>query len=142
MNKKHVFVCVQRDIVNSLNWSLKEFEKSLAVKYLDSTNDLEKHFAAGHTCSVLILDSLMGDKPTIELAQKIKEDHKAMKVLLIVSTGTTKEELVQLIQTKVVSGVLIRPFTAQQVSDNIYKLCNFEKPADTPWYMQTNIKQP
>lgn len=142
MNKKHVFVCVQRDIVNSLNWSLKEFDKSLFVKYLDSANDLEKQFGAGHTCSVLILDSIMADKPTMDLAQKLKETHKHMKILLIVSSGTTKEELVQLIQTKVVSGVLIRPFTAQQVSDNIYKLCNFEKPSETPWYMQTNIKQP
>lgn len=142
MNKKHVFVCVQRDIVNSLNWSLKEFDKSLSVKYLDSTNELEKQFSAGHACSLLILDSAMGDKPTIGLAQKLKEAHQAMKILLIVSTGTTKEELMQLIQTKVVSGILMRPFTAQQVSDNIYKLCNFEKPADTPWYMQTNIKQP
>lgn len=142
MNKKHVFVCVQRDIVNSLNWAMKEFDKLLAVKYLDSVNELEKQFAAGHSCSVLMLDSMMGDKPTIELARKIKEEHQAIRILLIVATGTTKEELVKLIQTKIVSGVLIRPFTAQQVADNIYKLCNFEKPSETPWYMQTNIKQP
>ncbi len=142
MTKKHVFVCVQRDIVNSLNWSLKEFDKVLAVKYLDSANELEKHFAAGHFCSVLILDSMMGDKSTIELAQKMKAEHNDIKILLILATGTTREDIVKLIQTKIVSGVLIRPFTAQQVADNIYKLCNFEKPSETPWYMQTNIKQP
>ncbi len=142
MNKKHVFICVQRDIVNSLNWSLKEFDRVLAVKHLDSANELEKHFAAGHFCSVLILDSMMGDKSTIELAQKMKAEHHDIKILLISATGTTKEDLVKLIQTKIVSGVLIRPFTAQQVADNIYKLCNFEKPSETPWYMQTNIKQP
>ncbi|HSW63750.1 MAG TPA: hypothetical protein VLH56_10655 [Dissulfurispiraceae bacterium] len=142
MNNKLVFVCVQRDIVNSLNWSLKEFDKVLAVKYLDSVNELEKQFAAGQSCSVLILDSMIGDKSTIAIAERIKTDYRAIKILLILATGTTKEELVNLIQTKIVSGVLVRPFTAQQVADNIYKLCNFEKPSETPWYMQTNIKQP
>jgi DNA-binding NtrC family response regulator len=142
MSKKSVYVCVQRDIVNSLNWSLREFEKNLTVKYFDTTADLEKQFTAGHACSLLILDSIMAGKPTIELAQKYKQEHPHMKVLLILSSGTTREELVQLIQTKAVSGVLVRPFTALQVSDNIYKLCNFEKPSETPWYMQTNIKQP
>ncbi|HMK44885.1 MAG TPA: hypothetical protein VK445_12180 [Dissulfurispiraceae bacterium] len=142
MSKVQVFVCVQRDIVNSLSWSLKEFDKALAVKYLDSTNDLEKQFASGNTCSLLILDSMMADKPTVELAEHVKTEHPAVKILLIVSSGMTKEELVRLIQAKVVSGVLMRPFTADQVADNVYKLCGFQKPSETPWYMQTNIKQP
>lgn len=142
MHKKLVMVCVQRDIVNSLGWALKDFDKQLSVKYADSPADLQKFFAMGNSCSLLIMDSVIADKSTVDIASRLKRDHPGMKLLWIVSPSVARAELVGLIHGKVVSGVLMRPFTAQQVSDNIYKLCNFEKPAETPWYMQTNIKQP
>ena len=50
-----------------------------------------------------------------------------------------RKRLVKLIQSKIVSGVLMRPFTAEQMSDNIHKLCGFQK-KDVPWYMQTGFK--
>ncbi|MBI3592769.1 MAG: hypothetical protein HY099_04740 [Nitrospirae bacterium] len=72
----------------------------------------------------------------LDFAKNVKQEKSFVKILLIVSSGTPKEEIVGIIQSKIVSGVLMRPFTAEQVSDYIYKLCGFQKPTDVPWYMK------
>lgn len=140
MAKKSVLVCVKKDIVHPISWALREFEKQISVRYLDNTKQLGMVLGDVDNCCAVILDSIIGDEPTIDFAKEIKNDKPSLKILLIASSGTTKEEIVVLIQSKVVSGVLIRPFTAEQVSDYIYKLCGFQKPSEVPWYMQTGMK--
>lgn len=140
MAKKSVLVCVKKDIVHPISWALREFERQISIRYLDNTRQLGMVLGDIENCCAVILDSVIGDESTIDFAKEIKADKPSLKILLIVSSGTTKEEIVGLIQSKIVSGVLIRPFTAEQVSDYIYKLCGFQKPTETPWYMQTGIK--
>lgn len=140
MSKKLVLVCVKRDLVHPIGWALREFESSIAVKYFDTIKQLGSVVGDIGNCCTLILDSVIGDESTVDFAKEIKGKNESLKILLIASSGTTKEELVGLIQSKVVSGVLMRPFTAEQVSDYIYKLCGFQKPTEVPWYMQTGLK--
>jgi DNA-binding NtrC family response regulator len=140
MAKKSVLVCVKKDIVHPISWALREFEKQISVRYLDTTKQLGMVLGDVENCCAVILDSVIGDESTIDFTKEIKNDKPSLKILLIVSSGTTKEEIVGLIQSKIVSGVLIRPFTAEQVSDYIYKLCGFQKSTEVPWYMQTGLK--
>lgn len=134
MGKKTIFVCVQKDIIHPINWSVKEFGNQIAVKYFDRMKQLGE---TDEDCSVLILDSIISNEPTLDFARELKGKKPSVKILLVVSMGTTKEEIVEIIKLKIVSGVLIRPFTVEQVSDYIYKLCGIPKPAETPWFMQT-----
>lgn len=140
MAKRSVLVCVKKDIVHPISWALREFEKLINVRYFDTTRQLGMVIGDIENCCAVILDSVIGNESTLEFAKEIKHDRPSLKILLIASSGTTKEEIVDLIQTKTVSGVLIRPFTAEQVSDYIYKLCGFQKPSEVPWYMQTGMK--
>lgn len=140
MAKKAVYVCVKRDLTHPLSWALKEFEGKISVRYFDTTKLLGVALSDAEEGIVVILDSIMAEESTLPFAAALKAEKAFLKILLIVSAGTSKEEIVKIIQSKVVSGVLIRPFTAEQVSDNIYKLCSFEKPTEVPWYMKTGLK--
>jgi len=139
MSKKTILVCVQKDIVHPLNWSFKEFGEQIAVKYFDKIRQLDDALA-NEECSVLLLDSIILNEPTLDFARELKNNKPSLKILLVVSIGTTKEEIIDIIKLKIAGGVLIRPFTVEQVSDYIYKLCGIQKPADTPWFMQTGKK--
>lgn len=136
---KKVFVCVKRDLTHPISWALREFEGKVSVRYVDNTKQLGMALADVTDACVVILDSIIADESTVEFAKNVKTEKPLVKFLLIVSSGTTKEEVVALIQAKTVSGVLTRPFTAEQVSDNIHKLCGFQK-KEVPWYMQTGFK--
>ncbi|MFO0752597.1 MAG: hypothetical protein U0411_04650 [Thermodesulfovibrionales bacterium] len=140
MAKKSVYVCVKRDLTHPISWALREFEGKIAVRYFDTTKLLGVALSDTEEGVVVILDSIMAEESTLPFAASVKAEKPFLKILLIVSAGTSKEEIVKIIQSKVVSGVLIRPFTAEQVSDNIYKLCSFEKPAEVPWYMKTGLQ--
>ncbi len=139
MSKKAIYVCVKRDLTHPVSFALREFEGRLSVRYFDNTKQLGSALATVTEACTVILDSIIADESTIAFAKSIKDEKPAVKFLLIVSSGMPKEEIVGLIQSKIVSGVLMRPFTAEQMSDNIHKLCGFQK-KDVPWYMQTGFK--
>ena len=134
MAKKSVFVCVQKDINQLIKWALQSFESRLNIMYFDNTTQLGAALANEEDCSMIILDSIVNDVSTLDFAKEIKNKKSSVNILLIASSGTAKETLVEVIQAKVISGVLIRPFTAQQVNDYIYKFCGFQKPTDSPWH--------
>lgn len=139
MSKKLIFVCVKRDLTHPVNFALKEFEGKLNVRYFDNTKLMGPALNKVAEACTIILDSIIADESTLEFAKTVKTDKPDVKILLIVSSGTSKEDVVALIQSKIVNGVLMRPFTAEQMSDNIYKLCGFQK-KEVPWYMQTGFK--
>lgn len=139
MAKKIVYVCVKKDLVHPVSWALREFEGRLTVRYFDHTKQLGPAVGEDDAESLIILDSNIGDESTLPFATEMKSSKPLIRILLILSSGTSKEDVVKVIQSKVVSGALMRPFTAEQVSDYIYKLCNFQKPTDVPWYMKTGM---
>ncbi len=139
MASKTIFVCVQRDLTHPISWALREFEGKLLVRSVDNLKQLGMVLADVTEGCTVILDSMIGNESTIEFAKNVKKERPLIKFILIVSSGTKKEEVVALIQSKTVSGVLTRPFNAEQISDYIHKLYGFQKKG-VPWYMQTGFK--
>jgi DNA-binding NtrC family response regulator len=135
MAKLSIFVCVQKDILLPITWSLKAFEATVAIKQFDKIHPLSSALE-NEEGSIVLLDSMIAGESTLAFAQELKRSKPAIKIVLIVSLGTSKEEVIEIIKLKIVSGVLLRPFSAEQVSDYVYKLCGFQKPADNPWFVR------
>ncbi|MEJ5226773.1 hypothetical protein [Thermodesulfovibrio sp.] len=133
--KKKIIICVQKDIANAINWALKDLTVT-SEQYVDHLYQLEKIFETNADFSVLIIDSKIDGESTVPFLQKVREKTK-IKILLIISADTPKQEVLNLIQNKLVDNVLIRPFNANQIVDAVSKLCGIEKPSEKPWYMYT-----
>ncbi|MCX8069619.1 MAG: hypothetical protein N2738_03865 [Thermodesulfovibrionales bacterium] len=141
MSRKNVMVYVKKDILHPISWALREFEKLINVKIADTQKQVDDMiFGIELDFCVIIIDSIMNNVSTFDYIRTIKEKKPNQKILLIVSEGTKKEDLLELVKSKLVSGILVRPFTAEQLSDYIYKICNFQKSTEVPWYMQTGLK--
>ncbi len=133
--KKKVILCLQKDITNVVNWALKDLT-SLSVQIYDHLHQLEKAIENTENFSLLVIDSFLDGQSTIPILRKIKEKSK-IKILLIIPQDTAKQELVELIQKKLVDNVIIRPFNANQIVEAVAKLCGIVKPSEKPWYMYT-----
>ncbi len=140
MSRKNILVCVKQDILHPISWALKEFEKQVFIKYADNTKQIDALFDTGIDFAVLIIDSIIQNNSTLGYLETLKQVKPNQKILLIISEGARKEDIVNIVKSKLVSGILVRPFTAEQISDYIYKLCGFQKPTEVPWYMKTGLK--
>lgn len=135
MAKVSIYVCVQRDILLPINWSLKAFDTAVAIKQFEKIHPLQTALE-NEDNGILFLDSMIASESTLTFAQELKAKKPAIKIVLVVSLGTSKEEVIEIIKLKIVNGVLLRPFSAEQVSDYVYKLCGFEKPSENPWFVR------
>lgn len=133
--KKKLLICVQKDITNAVGWALKDLT-SINVQFLEHLHQLEKILDNDISFSALIIDSLLDGQSTVPFLKKVREKSN-MKILLIISKDTPKQEVVSLIQNKLVDNVIIRPFNANQIVEAVAKLCGIERPSETPWYMYT-----
>lgn len=139
VQQKQVFACVRKDLYQNINFGLKEIEKHVALRYFAKTRDVDEALSRGQQCCALILDCLIDDKSTIKFARALKEKLPNLRILFVAASDTKKEDIIDLISSKIVSGVLLMPFTATQVDENICKLCGIQKGAQ-PWFMQTKIR--
>lgn len=126
---------MQKDIKNTINWAVKDLS-SLSFHYFDHLYQIEKLIENERDFCGIIVDSKINDESSLTLLPKIREKSKS-KILLIVSTDTSKQDIVELIKNKLVDNVIIRPFNANQIVDAVAKLCAIEKPSEKPWYMYT-----
>jgi DNA-binding NtrC family response regulator len=133
--KKKIVVCVQKDINNAISWALKDLSV-ISAQYVDHLFQLEKVIESNVGFCGVIIDSLIDGQSTIPFIQNLRDKSK-IKILLIISADTPKQEIVNLIQNKTVDNVIIRPFNANQIVDAVAKLCNIARPSETPWYMYT-----
>lgn len=133
--KKKILICVQRDITNAINWALKDLS-SVTGQYIDHLYQLQKILDSDIDFSALIIDSKIDGESTISFLERIREKTK-IKILLIISADTPKQEIVNLIKDKMVDNVIIRPFNANQIVEAVAKLCGIERPSEKPWYMYT-----
>jgi len=131
---KPIYICVQKDIVYPINWILKDFERQVVPRHFDSVSEVHKALEK-EECEVLLLDSIITDRSTLDLAREVKDSKASVKILLVVSIGTTKEEVMDIIKSRYVNGILLRPFTATQVSEYIYRLTGIPKPSCLTYHM-------
>jgi two-component SAPR family response regulator len=133
MPKPAIITCVQKDIVPVVNWSLKDFEGTASVKHFDKIDAVPDALDRNPE-SLLFLDSVVSGEATLDFARELRTNKPSVKIVLIASSDTRKEDIVELIKAKTVNGILLRPFSAAQISDYVYKLCGFQNPSENPWY--------
>jgi DNA-binding NtrC family response regulator len=132
--KRKLLICVQRDITNQISWALKELD-SISVQMVDRLYQLEKIFEDNPTFPALVIDSFLDGQSTIPFLKKIREKNINIKILLIISQDTPKQEVVTLIQNRLVDNVIIRPFNANQIVDAVSKIFGIQRFSEKPWYM-------
>jgi CheY-like chemotaxis protein len=133
--KKKIIVCVQRDIKNTISWALKDL-LVITPQYFDHTYQIEKLFDSDKNYCGIIIDSQIDGLSTIPFLKTIR-DRSNIKILLIIPAETPKQELLKLIQDKMVDNVILRPFNANQIVEAVAKLCCIQRATEKPWYMYT-----
>jgi DNA-binding NtrC family response regulator len=136
---KVVLVCVNKDIVPTVSYSVKELEGKVAIKYVHKIALLKDAVVGEENLCTVILDSFVGQTSTTDVVKEIKAIKPAAKILLIASSDTSKEDLVQGIQSKLFAAILVRPFTVEKLSDSLYTICGFEKPKSM-WFESKKVK--
>ena len=119
---------------------MKEFEGKVTIKYVQKIALLRDAVLREDNLGALILDAQVDQTSTTDIAKQIKAERPNTKILFIASSDTSKDELIQCIQSKLFASVLVRPFTAEKLSDSIYTICGFEKPKSM-WFDSKKIKQ-
>ena len=136
---KLILVCVNKDIAPSISYSMKEFEGKVTINYVHKIALLKEAVFREENLGALILDSNVEQVSTINVATEIKAERPNVKILFIASSDTSKDELIKCIQSKLFASVLVRPFTAEKLSDSIYSICGFEKPKPL-WFESKKVK--
>lgn len=133
--KKKILLCVQRDILKPISWALRDLQ-TVSVLHVDHLYQLEKIIESEFDFCGLILDSQIDGESTLSVAQRIKSK-KTVKILMIIPAGSSKQDVMDIIQNKLADSIIIRPFSANQIVEAVSKLCGIERPAEKPWYMYT-----
>lgn len=141
MTKQNVFVVVAKDIQATLQWAMRELDKHLAPKYLDDLKHVKTLLKEGRGCNLIIVDYFIKNQPTLEDIKEIKANYPNIKVLLVLSASHPAGDVHNIVKTKLFAGIVLRPFSAEQLLEQIYKVCAIQKPQDTPWYMKAGLQK-
>jgi DNA-binding NtrC family response regulator len=119
--KLNLYLCVQQDIAYMVQSGLWEFNDSITVKPIYNVSEFLRSFSE-ESDALLFVDQYIGEESTIEKLTAIKKRLPGVKILLVVSDNTAKMEIALIIMSKIVSAILVRPFSIEQLTTNLYKL--------------------
>jgi len=137
---KLILVCVNKDIAPSISYAMKEFEGKVTIKYVQKISLLKEAVLGEEHLGALILDAQLDQTSTTDIAKQIMAERPNTKILFIASSDMSKDELIKCIQTKIFASILVRPFTAEKLSDSIYAICGFEKPKSL-WFESKKVNK-
>jgi DNA-binding NtrC family response regulator len=137
--KQNLYLCVQQDIARVAQSGLSEFSNDITVKPFYSVSEFLRSFRE-ESNAYLFVDQYVGQESTIEMLTDIKKRLPGVRILLVVSSNTSKMEIAVIIMSKIVSAILVRPFSLDQLATNMYKLLGKQQPEDSPWYRQGQPK--
>lgn len=129
-----VLVYVKKEIAPMINFALKEYNKIFKVTIMENSVSLEGLLSKVKSDFILVLDSVMHDKNMAAYAKEIKSRCSKAKILYMMDTETPRTELLELIQSNTISKALVKPFTARQLTNNIFELSGHDKPDDSAWF--------
>jgi response regulator of citrate/malate metabolism len=112
---------VQQDIAHMVQSGLWEFNDSITVKPIYNVSEFLRSFSE-ESDALLFVDQYIGEESTIEKLTAIKKRLPGVKILLVVSDNTAKMEIALIIMSKIVSAILVRPFSIERLTTNLYKL--------------------
>lgn len=126
MDKISLIICVRRDIDpvmrDFFNFN-KKAREMFNVYYCDNIKQVHTHLTVAKKKNpYIIIDTVMSNEPTTPLIKEIKNEIPSIKVLLIGSSEIKKDDLVELIKTKTVNGVLMRPFSQNDLIEKVLQL--------------------
>ena len=103
----------------------------MTVKPFYNVSDFLRSFRE-ESDALLFADQYIGEESTIEMLTDIKKRLPGVKILLVVSNNTAKMGIALIIMSKIVSAILVRPFSIEQLTTNLYKLLGKRKQEDSP----------
>jgi len=118
-----ISLCVHDDLMQSVKWLLTEFNKDFSISTFRSLDSLESAFKTNNW-DLLILDAAASHESLKDSLTKIKSQKPQIKIILIVPPIANKEEILEIIQGKMVQGLVIKPFTGEIMSKYLEKIGN------------------
>jgi hypothetical protein len=126
VTKKIFFIYVSEDIDNAVKWSLKrDFTSLIVVKPYKTAGSLYKALQENE-CHLLILDSLLVESVE-EYVKKVRDAVPTIKTLIITQANAPDAEVNELTSIESVVGVVMRPFTPDQLNGCLYETFGFKK---------------
>ena len=116
-----VSLCAHDDIMQSVKWLLKEFNRDLRITSFRSLESMENTFVS-EEWDLLILDSAATHDSLKNSLAEIKSQKPNLKIILIVPPVANKEEIIEIIRGKMVQGLVIKPFTGEVISRYLEKI--------------------
>lgn len=122
MPKKVVNICVKPEMKNNINYALENVNNFIDKAFHNHLVDAENRIANVNGDNILVLDSSIEGQSSVEFARQIKKKSLKTKILLLISSGVPRTDIIGVIKDGVVSGALVTPFTAKQLEDYINRL--------------------
>jgi len=120
MNKPKICLCVHDDVLQPLKWILYEFNKDLSVTTFKSATKFETA-CQFNEWDLLILDAAASEDTMTSCLQKIRSLKPAIKITLIVPPVANRDEVVEIIKSNMVQGLVIKPFSAEIICKYLAK---------------------
>jgi response regulator RpfG family c-di-GMP phosphodiesterase len=120
MKEPTVCLCVQDDEVQPLKWILSGLNKEFHVTSFRSLADTERALNS-RAWDLLILDADVSDRATVAVLQKLKSEKPELKTILIVPPVGSREMVLEIIQARMVNGLVVKPFTGEVVCKYVAK---------------------
>jgi response regulator RpfG family c-di-GMP phosphodiesterase len=108
--------------MQSVKWLLSEFDKNLVITTFRSFDNLESSFNTNKEWDLLILDSNALQESIKESLAKIKNQKPHFKIILIILPIMNRDEILEIIDGKMVQGIVIKPFTGEVMSGYLEKV--------------------
>jgi len=114
MKEPAICLYVQDDVVQPLRWILKEFNKDFHVTTFHSPALFEDALRS-QEWDLLVLDYPDSGQSIVSQLSKLRSEKPGLKIILIVPPVGSKEIVMEIIQAKMVNGLVVKPFTAEVV---------------------------
>ncbi|MDQ5986112.1 MAG: hypothetical protein CSYNP_01830 [Syntrophus sp. SKADARSKE-3] len=122
MGNKVVYICGKDQISSRLAWILKEFRRGIVLKLYETAEKLNKDLENGVLSNLLILDTAVLKRPVCEFAVEFHKQRPSLNTVLVVYPSTKKDDIMEVIKTSAVQGIIVAPFTGEIVCKYVDRL--------------------
>ena len=121
MSNKNVSFCGQQHIQSLLKWIFKEFKNEVKLRPFPTPDDFRNAIEREVVSEAFILDAEILGKSVLKFAAELRDKKPALKIVLIVAPTAT-QEIVEIIKSNAVQGIIVTPFTGEVVCKYIDKI--------------------
>jgi DNA-binding NtrC family response regulator len=107
---------------SNMNYALQNVNQFIEKEFYNHLVDAERKIKDIRGDNILVIDSTLENESPFEFARELKKSGLKTKILLLISSGVSRTDIIGAIKDGVVSGALLMPFTAKQMEDYINRL--------------------